>query len=501
MRVENDNLCKENDSLAQENALIKTKLIEEEHFMLELKQLQDSSKTNMAEKDALLMENLKLKDNVRELQSVKNNVEELQRSLNLANQEKGSVIKDNITMKEQICNLEILVKELEPLQDHMTSMKGQLQTLKEEKLLLEKQVQQMNELSKEMSNLRNALKISNEEKHSFQEASLSLKDQIVKLEVDSEKYRTLQNRFDVLEEGALLLRKENADIIKQKQLLSTEAANLHLTLDEMRKQKIMLEERNSSLNKRIIEFNTQQQAPPQSVDLSDEMTALRNAMRISNEEKQSLQEINTSQRDELARRRVLCAEYETLQSSFEILKEEKTRLTTDKLLLVECNNSLKHDVIKNDAVLEEHKILQNDFNVVNEEKTLLKKENMELKNKIKHLESLPTNFSSCKEENGLLNSEVKRTDTSYNPPEYGSLKNSLEVIQAINTPDDVSATHVSKAQFHELLLSKFDDIIKEFKDGCKQDSQNFRHSGDDTATLMGEWAIIDTRLFRASLKI
>ena len=238
MQMTLDDLCKEKQSLVEENASIKKKV--KEHIAL-------ASEMFTADNDVFLKENSSLKDNFKEVESLKRNVEALQGSLRLAHEEKMSAMKDNVAMKEQIRELEPLAKESTILQDHMTGVNEKLQTLKEENIVLEKQAQQMISLSEEMSDLRNALCISNEEKQSLQEINSSLKDELAKLKIDSGEYKVLENRFEGMNEETLFLKKENADMIKQTEFLSSQCVNLRQLLDVVSKDKLALEESNSSL--------------------------------------------------------------------------------------------------------------------------------------------------------------------------------------------------------------------------------------------------------------
>ena len=506
MQMRVNDFCQENKSLVEEKALITKQITEGENLNLKLNELLDCVNLYKTENDALLKENSVLKDDVKERESLKRNVEALQSSLSLACEEKIVAIKDNAMMKERICMLEPLAEESTKLKDHVENVNEQLQTLKEENLLLNNQVKQVKCLSEEMTSLNDALRITNEEKQSLQENNSSLVNELAKMEMVSEECKVLKSRFEILEEERLLEKKGNEDMMKLKESLASECAN-------MCKDKMALEER-------IIQLERQKQ----NNGLPEEMTDLRNLLRISEDEKHALQEMNSCLKDELAKVETINTEYKVLESRLEILNEETLTLTKEKAEMVkhteflsnQCTNlrqlldaaskdslTFKETKDKLETLLEEHKLIKSDFAVANDERLLVDKENAELKEKMKLAEdlsikcaSLREAFDECNkekmllaEENSLLKDKLeypKRNHHEVNSLSEKSLRSEFILPTKAPGNDSNVTNEIKETELNELVMSKLDEIIKTFQVGCKQEKQIFTGEEGDIAKIEGE---------------
>ena len=332
-----DEFCKEKNLLVEENASFKKKVAEGENLALKLKQLQDFSGVFMAENDALLKENSSLQKSVTELESLKRDVEALQNSLHLAHEEKMCVAKDNIAMKEKICDLEHLAKEFTKLQNHVKGVNEQIQSLEEENLLLKEKAQQAKGFQKVTVN-----NPCNRSEEPLQEKNSSLKRKIAI--TDSEEYEALLSRFDVLNEEASLLKKENADMMKYKESLSSECASLRQVLDTVSKDKLALEDSNSSLKDDIANHT----------ELSKEYKVLKDDFCVLKDEKVSVEKENMDLKRKMKHAEDLGCKSETLRQALDKSAQEKLLLTRENALL---KDQLQHaneqyNLLKNETASE-----------------------------------------------------------------------------------------------------------------------------------------------------
>lgn len=307
-----DEFYKERNALIEENAFFKKKLAEGETLASKFKQLQDSSEVAMAENDSLLKENSVLKNNLTELESLKRDMEALQNSLTLAHEEKMSVTKDNVAMKEKICELEHLAEKFTQLQNHFKGVNEQIQCLEEENLLLKRRSEER------------------------------LQETHCKMDItDSEEYDALKSRYEVLSEEALLLKKENADIMKYKESLSGECENLRQVLDAVNKDKFALEYSNSSLKDDIANLNA----------LSEEHKMLKSAFYVLKAEKVLVEKENMDLKQEMKHISDLSSKCETLRQVLDKSEQEKLLLTDEnKLLKDQLEHANKqHNLLKNET--------------------------------------------------------------------------------------------------------------------------------------------------------
>lgn len=351
-----DEICKDKNSLIEENATLKKKLAQGENLALKLKQLQDSSEVFMVENNALLKENLTLKNNVTELESLKRDVEALQNSLNLAHEEKTSVTKDNVAMKEKICELEHRAKEFTDLQNHFKGANEQIQSHEEENLLLKRKAQQSKGFQKEMP-VSNPCKRSEEplqENNSSPTRNVNM--------AHSDKYEALLSRFDILNEEVLLLKKENADMMKYKESLSSECASLRQVLDAVSKDKLALEDSNSSLKDDIVNLSA----------LSEEYNVLKNAFCVLRDEKVLVEQENMDLKQKI---NDLGSQSETLRQTLDKSVQGNLLLTHENALLRDqLQHANEHNLLQNEAPSEKSaqniripstKNLDDDSSVVN----------------------------------------------------------------------------------------------------------------------------------------
>lgn len=354
-----DEICKDKNSLIEENATLKKKLAQGENLALKLKQLQDSSEVFMVENNALLKENLTLKNNVTELESLKRDVEALQNSLNLAHEEKTSVTKDNVAMKEKICELEHRAKEFTDLQNHFKGANEQIQSHEEENLLLKRKAQQSKGFQKEMP-VSNPCKRSEEplqENNSSPTRNVNM--------AHSDKYEALLSRFDILNEEVLLLKKENADMMKYKESLSSECASLRQVLDAVSKDKLALEDSNSSLKDDIVNLSA----------LSEEYNVLKNAFCVLRDEKVLVEQENMDLKQKIKHADDLGSQSETLRQTLDKSVQGNLLLTHENALLRDqLQHANEHNLLQNEAPSEKSaqniripstKNLDDDSSVVN----------------------------------------------------------------------------------------------------------------------------------------
>ncbi|XP_028405627.1 intracellular protein transport protein USO1-like [Dendronephthya gigantea] len=370
--------CTQKNTLMDENSLLQKKLEEKESSVLELKQVQNSSSILAANNDALLKENLSLKDNVRELESLKSSVQALESSLRLANEEIESVKKNNSDIKDPTYELE-----------HKMFADANKKPQNQNDIVVENETAQVDNSTEEITELRNALRIANEEKHSLREINSSLESQVAEIEVDLKEYRALQSRSDVLKNELLLLTKENAEMTKGSEFLSGECENL---------QKMLA---------------------------------------VVSKDKRTLQESNSTLKDEIAKLKVHSENYECLQSDLGILKGEK-------LLMEEENIKLKETIKQTRTPACEFQALCQDINESRKERFAEEK-------------AIPKYMKSSQSKKEAILDKIE-----FNP---GSNSNAVDN-STIETGD------------HDLLMSKLGEIDKVASEQDKQIPLALTHEGD-----------------------
>ena len=388
MQTTINGFCKEKSALMDETALLQKKLDEKESLVLELKQLQDSSSMFAARNDALLKENASLKDTLRELESLECNIEAMENSLRLA-KEIASPKKNNGVIKDPIYELEQISNEPTKLQVDITVANEKTQNQND--ILVGKDTIRVDNSTEEMTELRNALRISHEEMLSLREINSSLENQVAQTEADLKEYSVLQSRFDVLKKETLILTKENAEGIKN------------------------------------LEF------------LSSEREILQKRLAVVSKAKQTLQESNSSLKDEIAKLKVHSENYECLKSHFEILEEEK-------LLMKEEIGNLKEKIKQTRSLSSESEAL---YQELNESNAVMEK---------------PA------EENTIAK-HMKSRESSQNKKETISDKVAPNPSISLDNISNTLNKPTNETENHDLLMSRLGEIMQMYKHACKQDEQ------------------------------